>query len=317
MIPVNLATRTAGLPINLDSGFFVGVVGVAIAPDGKSLLVLANNGVITTIATATRKVVRTVKGPEHPVAFAIMPNGRTAYVVSGAKTVWPVSLPALRVGAPISVGPGMNGIAIAPDGRNAYVTTIGVRVTITPINTATNTAGQTITATASVTPLAVVVSPDGATIYVETTGNDGRKWNNVMSFDRSTKRLRTMTTLVATGTGVFDELSAQMAITPDQAPVAVLSVVPAAVGAATRFSAAGSAGPTSPIVSYRWNFGDGKTVTTKAPTTRHIYRSAKTYTASVTETDKAGTSTQKIFTGQTMSRNGGPSATATATVVIS
>ena len=43
VIPVDLATRTAGRPINLSSGPFVGVVGVAITPDGKSLVVLTND----------------------------------------------------------------------------------------------------------------------------------------------------------------------------------------------------------------------------------------------------------------------------------
>jgi hypothetical protein len=36
----------------------------------------------------------------------------------------------------------------------------------------------------------------------------------------------------------------------------------------------------------------------------------------VTETSPAGTSTTQVFTGQTMSRHGGPTAVATATVAV-
>jgi hypothetical protein len=47
-------------------------------------------------------------------------------------------------------------------------------------------------------------------------------------------------------------------------------------------------------------------VTTNAPTasTTHAYAVAGVYTASVTVTDQAGTSTAQVFTGQTMSRDG-------------
>ena len=70
------------------------------------------------------------------------------------------------------------------------------------------------------------------------------------------------------------------------------------------------------ITSYAWNFGDGVTATTATPTTTHTYATGGNYPVSVTETDSAGTSTARVFTGQTMSRNGGPQATATATASI-
>ena len=63
------------------------------------------------------------------------------------------------------------------------------------------------------------------------------------------------------------------------------------------------------IVSYQWTFGDGTSSTTSTPTTSHTYAKAGSYTASVTETDSAGTSTKVIFTGQAMLRHGGPQAT--------
>jgi hypothetical protein len=107
-----------------------------------------------------------------------------------------------------------------------------------------------------------------------------------------------------------------IAITPDQAPEAQLSVTPAPVGSPTSFDASASIAPSSPIVSYAWNFGDGDTDTTSSPTTSHVYATSGNFTATVTETDAAGTSTTQVFTGQTMSLNGGPQAVASQSFVI-
>ena len=48
----------------------------------------------------------------------------------------------------------------------------------------------------------------------------------------------------------------------------------------------------------------------------YTYATADTYTATVTETDADGTSTSQVFTGETVSLDGGPGAVATASVVI-
>jgi hypothetical protein len=40
----------------------------------------------------------------------------------------------------------------------------------------------------------------------------------------------------------------------------------------------------------------------------HAFGAAGNYTVTLTETDTAGTSMKRVFTGQTLSRNGGPSA---------
>jgi hypothetical protein len=106
-----------------------------------------------------------------------------------------------------------------------------------------------------------------------------------------------------------------LAITPDQAPEAELSVIPAPAGSPTSFDASASVAPSSPISSYAWNFGDGHTATTSTPTTTHTYSTSGSFTATVTETDTAGTSTAgtstaQVFTGQTVSLNGGAQAVA-------
>src|SRR6202043_2654752 len=70
-----------------------------------------------------------------------------------------------------------------------------------------------------------------------------------------------------------------VAITPDQAPVAALSVSPANAGQATSFDASASEAPSSAITNYAWNFGDGTTANTSVPTTTHTYAHQGGYTA--------------------------------------
>jgi hypothetical protein len=105
-----------------------------------------------------------------------------------------------------------------------------------------------------------------------------------------------------------------VAFTPDQAPVAQLSVTPNVVGQPSSFDASASTVAFGTIASYSWNFGDGTTATTTSPTTTHTYTSPGTYNASVSETSSGGTSTTQVFTGQTVSQNGGPQAVASASV---
>ena len=68
------------------------------------------------------------------------------------------------------------------------------------------------------------------------------------------------------------------------------------------------------IASYAWNFGDGTTATTTSATTTHTYAASGTYNVTLTVTNTQGTSTAQTFTGQTVSNNGGPSATTTQAV---
>ena len=133
--------------------------------------------------------------------------------------------------------------------------------------------------------------------------------NNVTPIDTATN---TAGTPIGAGLDPWD-----IAITPDQAPVAALSVIPSAAGGPTSFDASGSVAPSSPIVNYAWHFGDGSSTTdTSTPTTTHIYAAPGPYTATVTETDAAGTSTSRVFTGKMMSNNGDSRAVTSATFTV-
>jgi hypothetical protein len=98
--------------------------------------------------------------------------------------------------------------------------------------------------------------------------------------------------------------------------VASLTVTPREAGSASSFDASASRVAYGTITSYAWNFGDGTSATTTTPAATHAYAAAGVYTATLTETDSAGTSTRRVFTGQTVSRNGGPSAATSRSFVV-
>jgi YVTN family beta-propeller protein len=198
---------------------------------------------------------------------------------------------------PVGLAP--TGIAITPNGATAYVADFAGNA-VSPINTATNAAGTPIRVARG--PGLLAITPDGVTAYV--TSRSG-----------SVSLINTATNT----TGTFIRLGAgpdAIAITPDQAPVAHLNVTPAKAGNPTSFDALASSVRYGTIALYVWNFGDGTHARTKTPSATHVYASGGGYTTSVTETSSAGTSTQLVFTGQTVSNNGGPSAVATARVIV-
>ena len=241
-----------------------------------------------------------------PQAIAIAPNGATAYVINGASdTVTPITTATNVVGTPIPVTGVNDAIAITPNGATAYVTGYGESDTVTPINLATKTAGTPITIGNE--PSAIAITPNGATAYVTTvTGQT----DSVIPVSTATN---TAGTPVTFSRRVEPE---GIAITPDQAPVASFTATPAPARSKTSFDASGSSAPGARITSYAWNFGDGKTATGGGPLMTHVYASPGTYTATLTLTDADGTSTTKVFTGQTMSLNGGPGAQTSHPVVV-
>ena len=312
VIPIDLTTTpvTLGAPIAVGAG----PRGIAFSPDGSMAYVADNAaGSLTPITVATDTALPAITGVGvQPRELAITPDGSTAYVAdNGSSNVYPVALPSGVVGTPISVGSGLMplGIAITPDGTRAYTANFGVASgrggsghTVTPITLSTATAGMPITVGGG--PWSIAVTPDSKTVYV---GN---------SNDLTVTPIDVASGAVGSAiTGVSSPRS--IAITPDQAPVANFTVTSAPPGSSTSFDASASTVRFGTIAKYVWSVGDGTPdVTTATPTASHVY--ANTYAATVTETDSAGTSTTgEIYTGQTASRVGNPSAATTRSVVIS
>jgi YVTN family beta-propeller protein len=293
--PIDLATASP------ESAIAVGGEpdAIAITPNGSTAYV-ANYGAdtLTLINLATGSPERTIAVGSEPDAIAVTPNGTTAYVANyGDDTVTPIDL---ATGAPesaIAVGSEPEAIAVTPNGTTAYVANYGGN-TVTPIDLATGSPGSAIAVGSE--PKAIAVTPNGSTAEVVNFG-DG----TVTPIDAVSD---TPGAAISAG---GDPLG--VALTPDQAPVAALSVTPADAGQATTLDASASVAPSSPITNYAWNFGAGTTGDTSTPTTTHTYADQGAYTASVTETDAQGTSLTKVFTGQTVSQNGGPQAETSST----
>ena len=328
--PIDLTQTPAqpGTPIVLPAGS--APTGLAVSPDGQTLYVAdeATDKVsIVPLGGGAESTIALAAGAQ-PNAIAITPDGKTAYVVEGGlDQVIPIGLAGGQLGTPIPVGSGPSGIVITPDGKAAYVTNGGTGFvpdpasnstpptcsagqagdnTVTPVDLRTNTAAAAI---ANVTDASGPgVTPDASTVYAPAGGTNGAS-SDVTPIDTMSNEAGT-----PFDGGGFPE---QVAVSPDQPPMANFTVQAAAAGQPTSFDASSSTVAVGSIASYAWNFGDGQTATTSTPTTTHVYSADGDYQATVTETDTAGTSTTRVFTGQMVSRNGGPSAQATRLVLVS
>ncbi len=328
--PINLATKTAGATISVA---YAG--DIAITPNGATAYVTdPYDNIVTPINLATNTPGATITGISFPGAIAITPNGSTAYVTSGgAGVVTPINLATNTAGTPILVAglpPAADeplGIAITPNGATAYLTSgqvpnfIDGPGAVTPINTATNTAGTPIPV--GTNPGSIAITPNGLTAYVASFGcvppPPGVPPRVNPCLGPADDNIVTPINLVTNTPGATITVGlvpTGIAITPDQAPVAHLSVTPAEPGQPTDFDASASTVTLGTITTYAWNFGDDSAATTSTPTTAHTYTTPGPYTATVTETDSAGTSTTQVFTGQTMSNNGGPSAVASQSFAV-
>jgi YVTN family beta-propeller protein len=146
-------------------------------------------------------------------------------------------------------------------------------------------------------PSGASISPDGGTLYVANYGYD-----NITLIDTATNTIGVIIPVATSPEYVV--------VTPDQAPLASFTFVAALSGSATQFDASSSLSPVGTIANYAWDFGDGSCIEeTTNPTISHTYASDGFYTVILTVTNSGGTSTSQVFTGRTMTRNGGPTAT--------
>ena len=335
VVPIDLSSNTPGSPIPVGRN----PKGIAITPDGTTAYV-ANyfDRSVTAIDLATNKPVATIGvgfNAGYPETIAITPNGRTAYVTGGPPdsnfTVAPLDIATNTFAAPIPVPFAPVAIAITPDGATAYVVIYNHDGRVIPIDIATNTGGtpihigryswsigispdgehayttswslsavNTIKIATNTTvkripvglwPSGVAFTPDGSAAYIT-----NQHSNSVTPIDVKTS---TPGTPIDVGGGPQG-----IAITPDQAPVAQFTETVAPHGKPTGFDASASLPGSSPIVKYWWRFGDGKSAITAGPVASHVYSAAGAYTVVLKVRDAAGTGTEQVFTGQTVSRNG-------------
>lgn len=288
IVPVNLQTNTAGTP------FPVGGVpwGVAFAPDGKTAWVTnEDDGRVSVIDTATRQLV----GPpipvgEEPINIVFSADGKTAYVNNlESNSISVIDTASRQVVATIPVGEEPWGLGLTPDGTKLYVSNYADD-NVSVIDTATRqVVGSPIPT--SDEPYELAITPDGKSVYVANYGTV----DSVTVINTQTNGVNTI--LVPGGPW-------QVAIVPDQSPVAAFTATPSTKQPLNlAFNGAGSTDPDGTVARFDWNFGDGMTALNGGVSPSHTYKKAATYSASLTVFDNEGCS-GFVFTGRTAYCNG-------------
>jgi DNA-binding beta-propeller fold protein YncE len=307
--PIATSTNTPGSAIPVDAA----AGPIAISPDGRTAWVVsqvAGTGpaptiYLTAIDTATKTAGPRFKvGRGFPQGMTITPNGRTLYISNYLGSVIPVTLATRTVGTPIGIIGSPAGIGVDPTGTTVDVVDSS-NGRVIPISTATGTKGPAVHV--GLDPWGLAWGPAGKTLWVINV--------NAVAGEVGGSLIPVTGRIVAPGIPV-GAAPDSVAITPDQAPVARFKAAPARHGRPTRFDASASFARSSAIATYTWHFGDGRSATTGSPVIRHTYAAAGTYRVILRLTDRAGTSIVRVFTGQTVLRNGGPAARTSARLTI-
>ncbi len=302
--PVDLVTDAAGTPIPVGAP----PTAITISPDGSTAYVTQGFAAdVIPINTATNTAAAGILNTNDGYASAITPDGSTLYTAAASTNGVATLDTTTAARGSVAALDSPRGVAITPDGSTAYVayspftTNKGALLPI-PVADPGSPGAAINLGTGSA--FAVAITPDGSTAFVtDLTGG------NLVPVDLASRTAGAPIPLGVNGAEPF-----AVAIAPDQAPIAHMHVT-ALGGGTMSFDASASTVAHGTITSYAWNFGDGSTETTTAPTVNHTYsNTALGQVASVTETDSVGTSTGQVFTGQTVSRNGSPQATDQATL---
>ncbi|UOE43115.1 PKD domain-containing protein [Agromyces larvae] len=317
---VDLVTR-ASTPFDACAGGFGFATGAAFSPDGRAWFVcrpaLPAAGIeLRAYDVATLSLVDTVEIPgfyPRDSRIAITPDGSTA-VLSNAALATP---PSVETTLRIDLVTGAHGaieqftagsIALSPDSARAWVASSWYAD-----DRALHAVDLDATAVIASLPLAVgtfanpLVTPDGSRIYMITEENTGGGWEYAVSRHNAD-------TLAVLGDTPLPGFGVDLAVTPDQAPVARLTA--SEPNSPVTFDASASTVEFGTIAEYAWDFGDGASTVTTTPTVEHEYAEPGEYTATVRLTSSGGTSTEDVYTGQQMLRNGDASAVATVTVAV-
>lgn len=329
-IDTNTQTATATIPLGGSPDT------IAITPDGSRAYISNFTGNSVQVLDVNSNTLGTpITVPAGPLGLGMTPDGSRLYVASNTNdTVSVVDTAAGAVtGAPIPVGNNPIHLAVTPDGSKVYVSNANVPDSVSVISTGSNTVTQTINMPAG--PSGIATAPSGRHAYVGTAAaavNTIDVLSDTLvapTFAQASGTSRVAVTPAGThlyasdsqginGTvGAFDALSGTpagsvtlqsnpeaMAIVPDQGPTARYSKKPGPAGSPTTFDGTGSSDSDGTIARYDWNFGDGTTVADGGPKPSHVYARKGKYTATLTVTDDEGTSTQDVYTGRSLLRNG-------------
>lgn len=101
----------------------------------------------------------------------------------------------------------------------------------------------------------------------------------------------------------------EVAFQPNQGP-SLAAVTVSGSNRKRNFSASGASDTDGSVTGYRWEFGDGATALTDAPTTKHTYAKSGNYQVRVSAVDNEGCGPSDIFDGRVFLCNAASGASA-------
>jgi len=295
----------------------------AVSPDGRYLFITSFRADTVTAYSIGKDGGLALLAPplatgKGPVLPAITPDGRFLYVCNerdnsvSAYTIGTDGRLSPIPGQPFATRSKPHGAAITPDGHRLYL----------PAATGGVIHGFEIAASGALSPLpGSPYSTDSGTLPGRVLlSSDARL---LFIVDVLTTKVRSRVHRLAVGAsgglvptgqapmnaGVVFADGPSSVLTPNQGPVAELRLL-AKSASAVSFSALGSRDPDGTISRYEWNFGDGLSMVTTTPQIEHTYGSPGNRTVTLTVIDDEGCSTERVFSGQMVSCNGGGQARA-------
>lgn len=318
-----------------------GPIGLAVSPDGKFLYVTNNdflNNVtpsnISAYAIGAGGALSPLGGSPfaaglNPGAIGVDPDGRFLYVANfrsdnvAVYAIAPSGGLSQVPGSPFATGGQPYGVAAGPDGTRLFVTnsfTNNVSAFAVAADGAlTAVAGSPFAAGDQ--PIGIGVAPGGDHLYVANYGVGPPGPGPYVDASVSAYGVAPSGALSSVAgspfaTGGEAARFQGLAISPNQPPVAALTVGTAEVGSPVSFDAASSIDPDGAIATYDWDFGDGTKLPDGGPAPSHTYATAGHYEVTVTLTDDEGCSMRIVYTGQSATCNGSAVARASAGVQV-
>jgi PKD repeat protein len=292
------------------SPFASGEIGdIAMTPDGRFLYAVdgaqirsfqvGTGGQLIELAPKAFGVVNSFRvSPDGRFLFAARDTGVTSFTIGADGSLTQNGDPALTGNTAEQI------FAIAPDGRHIYMPDTNANAIVT----AAVAPDGTLTVIGS-TPFegvsSVEVSPDGRFLFYARLGGANVVGVAALAADGRPAALP--------GTAPWPSGEPErIMIRPGPTPVAGFNVTTGFAGNPTIFDARAS----QRAVRYDWDFGDGTTLADGGSTPKHTYARAGSYDARLTVTDSQGCSTRQIYTGQSTSCPGGPSASLAVAVTV-
>lgn len=320
--PISTVTHVPGAPITVSQP-----TQIAIAPAGRTAYVLSAGNTLTPIDLATGTARAPIALSRSGQAIAVIPDGSLALIAETGTSVsaqqsyvQPIDLATGQTEAPIALNVSeVYGIAVAPDDKTAYLS--GFSPMVFRIDIPSRTVGPAIPLpdfgfSSPVPADDLAVGGDSANVFaVDQCGFSHCLGGGVLRLDTATNTVARSFAFNEPPPASFGGHPTAIALVPG--PSAAFTATPAYAGSRSSFDARASADPGGSVTSYTWQFGnDTSAVITTAPTVGHTYSQAGRYTVTLTTVSQGGCASRFVFTGQTASCTGSPTATTTRTVDI-